>query len=686
MNQVNFLMGLHCHQPVDNFTEIFENAYERSYEPFLSVLERHSGVKVSFHYSGSLLEWLIKARPSFVARIRDLVQRGQVEILTAGYFEPILSMIPSDDAIGQVEMLTRTIRDEFSCSPQGIWLSERVWDPSLIPIMKALKVKYTILDDFHLKCSGKRDEDVFGYYSVKGVDDFYVFASIKKLRYTMPFRQPQTSIDFLKEQCDRRDGQLVTFADDCEKFGFWPHTYDWVFKKGWLDKFFTLLETSSWIRTMTFTEALSETQKLGEIDIPHSSYEEMFGWCKGNFNNFFEKYPESKRMKERMLSASRRIKNMAKEARSPYSGVPREDATKELYKAQSNCAYWHGVFGGVYTRHLRQGVYKHLICADKLIKGDNPDGSPEITNYASFESKSGYASNAICIKNRYLSIFLDPDHSAAAFEIDYKPLSYNLVNTMSRRIEPYHEKLKKRCGVDLRGIMKKIDKDQPVDLYDALGIRERNLKNFLNYDPYQKLSLICHAMDQRTSIARFVESRHADLRNDSLLGPHNYKVTDENGRIIINLSRDGNVDAVSPVGPEADNSGRRHALRINKCIILERGSEIFMKFDLENISGKEFGFIFGIEFNWSVQDDWFMRKREMKHVSEVALTDKFCGIKISHAFEEPVDVWSFPVYTVNESDKGLYKSFQEISMLFHKKLFLGSGQKLSLKAKVGIWV
>ena len=40
MDKINFLMGLHCHQPVDNFERIFEEAYTKSYEPFLGVLER----------------------------------------------------------------------------------------------------------------------------------------------------------------------------------------------------------------------------------------------------------------------------------------------------------------------------------------------------------------------------------------------------------------------------------------------------------------------------------------------------------------------------------------------------------------------------------------------------------------------------------------------------------------------
>ena len=55
---VTFLMAIHCHQPVGNFDFVFKQAYANAYEPFLCVLERHPNVRLAFHYSGCLLDWL----------------------------------------------------------------------------------------------------------------------------------------------------------------------------------------------------------------------------------------------------------------------------------------------------------------------------------------------------------------------------------------------------------------------------------------------------------------------------------------------------------------------------------------------------------------------------------------------------------------------------------------------------
>lgn len=649
MNKINFLMGLHCHQPVDNFGSVFKEAYDKSYEPFLSVLERHPKIKLSLHYSGSLLDWIAKEKPEFLARIKTLIERHQVEILAGGYFEPILTMIPPEDAKGQIQMLMQAIRKRLGFDTKGIWLAERVWGSELCPIFQDLGIKYTILDDFHLRRSGVKDSEVFARYRVKGPDDFSVFASLKKLRYTMPFREPEVTINFLMELAKDTRDRFVTFADDCEKFGFWPRTYDWVYRKGWLERFFTTLEESDWIRTMTFSEALRECAPHGEIEIPHSSYAEMNQWCGGDFNNFFKKYPESDLMRKRMIYVSRKVNDGSS-----------EKAKQELYKSQSNCAYWHGVFGGFYTNFLRQGVYRHIIKAENILAGENAKNEVKTIKF-----ENG-AKEVICARNEFLALYIDPHYAGSIFEVDYRPFPYNLVNTVSRRYEPYHGKITRRRRVDIDEIKKKVDEDEPVDLYEVLGVREPNLKRFLNYDSYRKFSCICHVMDLKASLSDFIRSRHMGREGDGLFGSHDYNIEDKETSSVINLQ------------------GKNGTLKINKCIILERGADILMKFHLENISSRPVRLIFGIEFNWSMEDRRFLRNSQTRRVRKISLADKVSGLRIEHTFASPVDLWSFPVYTLNETERGLGKTFQEISLLFNRKLVLKENGKFFLEARIGI--
>ncbi len=41
MKKINFLFGVHCHQPVGNFPEVFKQAYYDSYLPFMEMMEAH---------------------------------------------------------------------------------------------------------------------------------------------------------------------------------------------------------------------------------------------------------------------------------------------------------------------------------------------------------------------------------------------------------------------------------------------------------------------------------------------------------------------------------------------------------------------------------------------------------------------------------------------------------------------
>ena len=87
--RISLALVLHNHQPVGNFGWVFAEVYERAYEPMLAALERHPTVRLSLHYTGPLLDWLVAERPEAIDRLRALAERGQVEILGGGFYEPV---------------------------------------------------------------------------------------------------------------------------------------------------------------------------------------------------------------------------------------------------------------------------------------------------------------------------------------------------------------------------------------------------------------------------------------------------------------------------------------------------------------------------------------------------------------------------------------------------------------------
>src|SRR6266478_3694972 len=128
-SSIHLGLVIHNHQPVGNCPWVFQQVYEESYLPMIEALERHPRVRVSLHYTGSLLDWFEEAQPTFLKRIRALVARKQVEMVSGGYYEPILPSIPDADKIGQIRRLTERLQRDFGTRATGMWIAERVWEP-----------------------------------------------------------------------------------------------------------------------------------------------------------------------------------------------------------------------------------------------------------------------------------------------------------------------------------------------------------------------------------------------------------------------------------------------------------------------------------------------------------------------------------------------------------------------------
>jgi hypothetical protein len=69
-----------------------------------------------------------------------------------------------------------------------------------------------------------------------------------------------------------------------------------------------------------------------------------------HWRNFMVKYSEANRMHKKALALSTLCRGR---------GDPQE-ARRAIGAAQCNDVYWHGVFGGLYLRHLRDTVWNRL--------------------------------------------------------------------------------------------------------------------------------------------------------------------------------------------------------------------------------------------------------------------------------------------------------------------------------------
>ena len=195
MKKVHFVFGVHNHQPLGNFSEVFVAASEKAYKPWIKTMVEHPEIKWNLHASGILWDWISENYTSYMQDVDNLIKKGSLEILTGGYYEPILPVLPDVDKIGQIRKLSKFIEEEFSFSPKGLWLAERVWEPHLPSVLNKAGVQYTVLDDRHFFEAGMREDELNGYFVTEEQGSIlYVFPISQPLRYLVPFAPPEEAI------------------------------------------------------------------------------------------------------------------------------------------------------------------------------------------------------------------------------------------------------------------------------------------------------------------------------------------------------------------------------------------------------------------------------------------------------------------------------------------------------------
>ena len=442
---------IHFHQPVGNLDSVVEKATDRCYRPFLEVLKAHPEVRMTLHYSGCLLEWLEEHAPDVTRTLRELSESGQIELMTGGFYEPVLAALPHVDQVGQIEMLSKHIRDEYLGDPTGLWLTERVWEQDVVPALVDAGVRYTVLDDTMFHSVGIADENLTGAFVTEHDGrPLLVYAGDRQLRYLIPYKRVERVIHYLEGTPGDR---LFVYADDGEKFGEWPDTYERVYEKGWLEEFFTALtDQSGWLELTTLGEHAKTAVPIRRVYLPSSSYDEMMTWALPSdarltlgkvrrelqkddpegllpflrgapWRSFFAKYPEVNHLQKRMLHVSNALNG---------SDSPPSDALKELYRSQCNCAYWHGAFGGVYLSFMRGALWHHLLRAESMIPGGT-DGP----NVREIDINADALQEVMVTAPWGCAVFA-PSQGGTLVELDDWRGAANLLAVVARHREAYH--------------------------------------------------------------------------------------------------------------------------------------------------------------------------------------------------------------------------------------------------------
>jgi 4-alpha-glucanotransferase len=682
MGKIYLILGIHNHQPVGNFDNVFEDAYRLAYKPFIDVLERHPKIKWSLHCSGILWDFLVSRHPEYMDKVRKMVGSKQVEVLTGAYYEPIIPVIPDRDKLGQIKKLSFFVEKEFGEKPRGMWLAERIWEPHLPKVLNEAGVEYTVVDDTHFAAAGNDLEDLDGrYITEEQGSKLSIFPISQLLRYYLPFATVPKIMEYFSAVA-RSGSRALVMADDGEKFGLWPETNTHVYKNGWLENFLTEVEKNlDWIEVLTFSEYMERFEAKGRVYLPTASYFEMSQWSltpqaqevfekvtsefnerpdvkrflRGAFwRNFLTKYPESNNMHKKMLRVSDKVENAERSGRSkPLAS----QAKNFLYAGQCNCAYWHGVFGGLYLPHLRTAVYRNLIEAEAVCNQilDKSPSWESVDLDCDGREELIYDSN---IQNMYLS----PERGGSLFEWDLMGKKINLMNCLTRRKEAYHAHIKDVISVAPG------QENGVKTIHELMKSKEKNLEDYLFYDWYQRVSLIDHFLAPNTTYDDFVKSKYGE-QGDFVLGKYQQKTVDGG----IELSREGIVWV----------GDKRADISVSKKVLpSDKGFKV--SFKVKNLNAEAVSINFASEFNFSFSYKTDPDTAELNSVKSWMRKDEGFGFKLNMKFKTACDLWAFPLETISVSESGYEKTYQNTVVLPMYKSVISPGGQLEFDIDVSI--
>jgi 4-alpha-glucanotransferase len=692
LSKVSLALLVHSHQPVGNFDHVIEEAYQKSYAPFVRALDKHPRIHVSLHFSGILLEWLEKRHPEYFQQLRVLAERGQIELVGGGYYEPILPAITDADKIAQLRTLADYLQKHFGRAPRGAWIAERVWEPTLPRPLAQAGVEYVVLDDTHFLAAGLEPWQLHGsFVTEEDGHPLRLIPSIKALRYTIPFREPEETLRILREGINQHES-LFAMGDDCEKFGVWPGTYDHVFKNGWLERFLQTLEgCQDWLETTTVADYLSSHPAVGRIYLPTASYAEMMEWSLpptastdfkacleesehmpngqrfqrflrgGLWRNFLAKYAESNRIQKQALGISHRLQTLSASVEiGSENAALLAEARTHLLASQCNDPYWHGIFGGLYAPHLRSAAMRHLIQAEfqlDCVEGKGDDTRSEIVT-TDFDMDGR---EEILIRQSISGLTLHPADGATVSSLRFQPANVELVNSLMRRPEAYHELVRKQVA------SKQSPREGPASIHDQVLSKESHLDALLRYDRYARHAFRTYVFPSSKNLKDF-EFLH--LQENETLASGEWRATPTNApaatiefRSAADIHADGcvmRVDALKTLASKV--SGSTWQIECRTSLNTERSCPTGMALGLEMVLNL---------LAPDAHDRYFLAKdvhRPLEFRGEIdspklLLVDEWQRVKITLETRPEARWWIVPIETISQSELGFERVYQGSAIL-----------------------
>jgi hypothetical protein len=416
-SRLSIILGSHNHIPYGAGDEEGERIYAARLKPFIQTLNQFPKIPAALHYSGTLLVWLEANHPELLSILEGLIARKQVEILGGGFYEPMMPLLPYNDKVGQIELLTAYLRKKFGKRPQGCWIPPAAWEQPLVGVLSACGMSYTFLEESQFSATG---------LSGAGLRSPCVSESQGKIAVVFPLSERLRDAFAVQDAAQVLDRLVRTTESEGAVITVFPEQL-----------FAAESGESAEASYGRFFASLSSVSGAVEFTTPGKCHKSLGRLAKAYFpgdrgRNFLIEYPEANDLYAKMMFTHTLINQL----RGDKSR--KQNAREELWKAQGYTLFAPGAGAPVESKaaassgcadirraFLRKAVYKALLGAEKICRGQGKFTPSLLAFDFDFDGNPEYL-----FQDRNINCYVT-SAGASVFELDYLPKAWNCLDTFS---------------------------------------------------------------------------------------------------------------------------------------------------------------------------------------------------------------------------------------------------------------
>jgi len=348
------------------------------------------------------------------------------------------------------------------------------------------------------------------------------------------------------------------------------------------------------------------------------------------------------------------------------------EARTHVLRGQCNDAYWHGVFGGVYAPHLRTALWREVIRAETLaesLAGPARRGASAVTA----DVDSDGADEVLVTAPRF-SALIKPSDGATIAALDDRRAAATLINSMMRRPEAYHDRLRALSSGPAPEV---------ASIHDRTRAKEEGLERRLRYDRWPRNAFRLMLFAPHKTLEDYDTLR---LEEHAAFAGGAYRVEKADGGQVV-------TSAEASVG-----SG---TLRVRKRFEFEPsgpGFEVRCALEMLLVGAASAEFEAGLELvlNFLAPDepDRVFETADGNHrlawsgiasAPSLRLVDGWQNVSVAIEAEEARHFWIAPIETVSESEDGFERVYQgsQIMPVWTAHLLPGTAWKAEVVLTIG---